>query len=311
MVIASCILNIGEYRFDFVNEIEIESAWNKLTDTATIQQAQNISWKDKKLRQLIAVGNPVQIEIGYGSERDTVFSGYITELAPGVPIKITCEDEMWQLKQSSVTDNISNATITDLLNQHFSGYPHKALPVNLGSSFIIDGVSKAKILKQLNDDFGIHCFFRQGTLYAGRIYDTEYAETSAFRLGYNIIEDDLIYKRKDDVKLSVTAISNNPDGSKLEVKLGDAEGEQRTLNFYNLKEADLRSSAEREIDRLKYDGYRGSFTAFGRPLVRHGHIVEFQDVKDSDRAGRYWVDAVTYTLGTSGVRQKITLGPRA
>lgn len=314
MYILSTLINIGPLQFTSVHEVEVNSSWKELTDTATIQLPQNLKWENNSLRELLKVGDPVEIRHGYhGHELQLLFTGYITGIKPGVPIEITCQDEMWQIKQKTITDNMANATVEDVLNKHFS-YPVKALPVSLGSNFVIDKESGGKLLKRLKDEFGIHCFFRQGTLYAGRIYDTEFANSEApvFQFEHNIKpDDDLHYMRKGDVKLSVTAISNNSDGSKTEVELGDAEGDKRTLNFYDLSQNELQKAAERELERLRYDGFRGSFSAFAVPYARHGDIVEIKDQKYGDRKGRYWVDAVKYTFGLGGSNQQITLGPKA
>lgn len=304
-----CHITIGSFVFDFVHQLEVESSWELLTDTGKILLPANLKLDKNKLRELIAPGDAVTIDCGYLGDVNRVFSGYVSGIAPKVPIEILLEDEAWKLKQSTITDSLQNASLSDLMAKHFQGYQTRILDTEIGN-YQIDNASRAKILQSLREQFGLYGFFRQGVLVVGRVYDTQTATTHAIPF-QRIIEHDLQYKRKEDIRLQVTAISNNPDGSKTEVRLGDADGEQRSLNFYNLPMAALKDAATREMDRLKYDGYRGTMTCFGQPFIKHGDIIELINNEKADTTGRYWVDAVNYTFGVGGYRQKIKLGPRA
>jgi len=304
-----CHITIGSFVFDYVHQIEVESSWERLTDTGKILLPANLKIDKNKLRDLMAPGDPVSIECGYQGDANRVFGGYVSGIAPKVPIEILLEDEAWMLKQSTITDSLRNARLSDLMAKHFQGYQTRILDTDIGN-YQIDNASRAKILQSLREQFGLYGFFRQGVLVVGMVYDTQTAATHVMSFE-RIIEHDLQYKRMEDIRLQVTAISNNPDGSKTEVRLGDADGEQRSLNFFNLPMAALRDAATREMDRLKYDGYRGSMTCFGQPFVKHGDIIELINNEKADTTGRYWVDAVNYSFGVGGYRQKIKLGPRA
>lgn len=306
----TCDIAIGKLRFDYVHQLTVQTGWEKQTSTATIQLPAALKVNRNKLRSLLAPGDPVHIQTGYDGRLNNIFNGYITGLSPRTPLEITCEDEMWKLKQSTITDSLKNAHLQDLLNKHFKGYSTNVLNTQLGN-YHIDKCSRAKVLEKIKEQFGLYGFFRKGVLVIGKPYDPQTAQRVKFRFQYNIISDELEYKRKEDVRLQVTAISNQPNGHRIEVKLGDTDGEQRTLNYYNLPKAELQKAAEREIDRLRYDGYRGSFTAFGEPFVMQGDIVELMHPEESDKAGAYWVDAVDYAFGVSGYRQTIKLGPKA
>lgn len=311
MLRLSSKIKLGAIESSFVNSVSIESGWEQVTDTAKIIMPGAVKLDKDSLRELVAPGDPVVIETGYDDENHIAYRGYITGISTKVPINLTCEDEMWQLKQTTITDNLVNATVDSLMAKHFGGYKTHTLNASLGAQFVIDNLTLAKILKKLQESFGLYSFFRGEVLTVGKIYDVNTAARVRFGFEQNIIEDDLEYKRKEDVRIEVVAISNMRDGTKLEVKLGDKGGNQRTLNFYDLSKNDLKEAATRELDRLKYDGFRGSFTAFGMPVVYHGDIVELSHPRDADKAGDYWVDKVTTSFGVGGYRQKIELGPRA
>ncbi|MEM6830708.1 MAG: hypothetical protein AAF551_09325, partial [Bacteroidota bacterium] len=90
---------------------------------------------------------------------------------------------------------------------------------------------------------------------------------------------------------------------------------------------ELKAKAKQNLDLIKYDGFRGSFTTFGDTLfedpnlksnlggfVKHGNYVQLKEqdkifgVPDEKRNQMYFVDGVTYSYGESGFRQRILLG---
>jgi hypothetical protein len=311
MKILICHIIIGSLTFKWVNNLEVESAFELFTDTAMIKLPAHLKINKDELLNYINFGDKVIVKVGYNNNLTEIFSGYVTDIKPSLPIEIACEDEMWKLKQETVTASGRNMTVGKLLKQYYASYTHKYLDVQLGT-FYIDNLNKVKILEQLKSDFGLFSFFRDDTLYVGLQYDPDIAQKHTFVLDYNIADDSLEFKRKEQVKLKVKAVSNNKDGSKTEIELGDESGDQRTLNFYNLTKSQLQEHATRELERLKYDGWRGDFTAFGEPLVKHGDIVKLKKLNDekSEKSGEYWVDKVVYSFGVDGFRQKITLGPK-
>ena len=309
MEILNCNISIGSLTFNWVNTIEIESSWELLTDTAKIVLPANIKVDKNKLSEELQTGDEVEIKVGYNDDLNTVYKGYVTYVKPSVPIEITCEDEMWKLKQSTINESGKVKDLEAFMKLFFSEYESDVINISIGK-YYYDNTTKAKVLEQLKSDFGLYSFFRENKLIIGKRYNSETANHSKFKLNYNVIEDELEFKSKDQIKLKVKAISNNANGTKEEIELGDAEGESRTLNFYDLSKTELKEHAERELDRLIYDGWRGSFTAFGVPFVSHGDIVELEHAEDSDKKGSYYVDKVSYTFGVDGFRQEIGLGAR-
>lgn len=306
---------IGDFSFEWLNNLEIESGWEHSTDKGKIVLPKKVQIKNAtgdvvaELSDYIKVGQKVLVRIGYDGVLNTVFSGYVSDFIPKTPLEILVEDEMWNLKQTTITGSAKNETVEGLMSKHFSAYISDVVNVSLGN-YYIQGLSQAKILEQLKSDFGLYSFFRGDTLVVGKRYNSVTAATHIFQLGANVVSDDLVFKEKDQIKLKIKAISNNADGTKTEIEIGDIDGEERTLNFYNLSARELRLAADREKERLLYDGYRGSFTAFGEPFVKHGDIVVVNDYQQDASDSSYWVDEVVYSFGINGYRQKITLGPR-
>ena len=59
---------------------------------------------------------------------------------------------------------------------------------------------------------------------------------------------------------------------------------------------------------MKFDGYKGSFTAFGQPNAQHSGVAALEDGKYAERGGRYFIDAVKINYNSNGYRRENTLG---
>lgn len=312
MFVLQCEISIGNYQFDFVNELVVESSWKNQTDTARITLPAALKVDRNKLSSIFKKGDVVSIRIGYDGKLNNVFTGYVARIKPTTPIVIECEDEMWKLKQVTVNSNAYSETLQD--------YLQRVLPVKADCfditipSFIAHNITGAQLLNEFKSDYGFQSFFRNGKLVVGKQYDPEddtiHKVVIDNNQDTNVAEQRLEYQEKDDVKLKVTAVSTMSDGTKHEVEIGDPEGESRTLNFYNVPKSDLQKLAEKEMQRFNYTGYKGGLTLFGEPFVRHGERLELINDQKSDKTGKYFIDAVTYTFGMGGLRQQLTIGPK-
>jgi hypothetical protein len=169
--------------------------------------------------------------------------------------------------------------------------------------------------------------------------------TQNFSFQQNIIEDELEYKRKDDILLSATAYScesvsnhftyqrrhkktkterltvwvsfRNGQADLSEVKKESGEkkefpiaerGESRTLYFWNVTDGyELVKLASDELAKYYYTGLSGKFTTFGLPFVRQGDNAKIVDSVLTERSGTYKIKSVDYKGGVSGLRQIINL----
>lgn len=300
---------IGNYTFNFVNELSYESSWEEQTSKGVIKFPSKLKLDRGNLKTELKKGTPVSISAGYESEFNEVFTGYVTRVIPSVPIEIMFEDEMYMLKQIEVNTTAKNEKLKDFLARVIPGYEMDVFDMDL-PKFIAHKITAAQLLDQFKEDYGFPAFFRGKKLIVGKQYDPQNAKTHIIELNFNVLQDQLEYMAKDDLKLTITGISNMADGSKHEVEIGNKDGESRTLNFFDVSKANLKAVVEKEAERLLYDGYRGSLTIFGSPHVRNGDIIELRNKEESDKTGRYWVDAVQFDHGVNGTRQTIKLGAR-
>lgn len=309
-----CKINIGRYQFDYVHEVEVNSSWENLTDTAKITLPKKLSFKNKPLASgadaLFKKGDKVKIELGYAGKLlevyNTVFEGYISAIKPNVPFTIECEDAMWLLKQSTITKAWKSVSLKQLLNEIQSELQVEADEITLGQ-FRVTRVTPAQILQDLKEKYGLYSWVRDNKLYCGKVGTLLNANIKKFVFQEDIVSSELTYLRKEDIKIKVKGISILPNNTKIEVEEGDKDGELRTFNYYNLKESDLRKVVKQDAERLRYEGYKGSFESFLLPQVRHGDIALLDDLLLPDRKGKYLIKSVNTSFGQGGGRQKIEI----
>lgn len=309
----TCTIRIGRFEFNQVTEVRIRSSWKNLTDTCSIVLPRNLKWKNRYLKDEIQKGDGVEVLLGYDYNEVLEFSGFVSRLSNNIPVEIECEDEMWQLKQTNVSKSWRSVTLPEMLQDILpQGTQTNVLNADLGAFRIDNQVSVAKVLQELRRSYGFCSFYRDGVLVVG--YPYSQVETLSYELQY---ENDLVSDRRltwheqDEVAIKVRAISMKPAGGKDIIELGEEGGEVHTLHFYNLSTAELRKSAQEEMKRINYPGYRGFFQTFGVPQIRHSDQVQLNSVLYPERNGTYLVDSVNTSFGEQGYRRDIELGPTA
>jgi len=367
-----------ELNFDFVTEFESSDSWRDFTNKGRVTLPKNLYFKDEngKLQPLKGTnvnvggfsstaplflrGDKITITAGYKyfnkdhrevEDVSTIHTGFITKVGSKIPIELEIEDNMWKLKQIPVTTHTfkKSDTLEDMLAFMLKGseFTFKALTKTTFGEFAIGNETVAQALQRLQKTFGFEFYFRGNELRGGvLIYIEAEAANENFHFQENIIEDELEYKRKDDVTLS--AIAHNTitvenghckDGAlktkrqRLEVLVtikknatktelpyttriinrGDivpenTDGERRTFFFPGATTTDqLAALAYEKLKMYYYTGFKGTFTTFGIPFVRQGDNAVIKDPILPERDGRYKIKKVEYSGGINGLRQHIEL----
>nr|DAT67175.1 MAG TPA: tail protein [Caudoviricetes sp.] len=295
----------------FVSSVEITRDTEKLTDECKITLPKRLKW-DGQAQIPVKRGDSVKVWTGYGDSLELSFVGYVRSVSVKTPVVLTCEDEMFQLKQKACTKKAyKSVTLETLLkDQGLSGA--KVFGEQALGQFRVTDETVAALLGRLQDS-GIRSFYRyengSPVLYCGVIFERDTKPSQVFATGLNIINDsNLEQQQAENIRLHVKAVSIMPDNKKIKVEVGDADGERRTLHTYNKTESELKAWAEQEIKRLKVDGLTGSFTTFGYKLVDKLDAVGIKI--DGNKMGVYQVKKNVVKFGTNGYRQEITLGMR-
>ncbi|PCI11865.1 MAG: hypothetical protein COB73_00740 [Flavobacteriaceae bacterium] len=296
------------------NAVKIESSWKMLTDRASIVLPRNVPYFEKhKIKDVFRKGDPVLIELGYNGFLNVEFEGYITRVSANIPITIECEDEMYQLKKILVNLSLPKTSLKALLQQIIPGYDIDALEVEIGAQRF-PKTTVAKVLDYLQKDYSLYSYMKGKQIVCGKIYaDNSDDEVVKIHLEKNVVSNELNYKHKEDVIIRITAVSTLPDGRKIEVTVGDEDGEERQLSYYGIEiEAELETIAKEDLKKYKVDGFDGSIKLFGDPVIKHGQKVELKSDLYPDRNGTYYVERTKVDFNdTPQFRRTIQLGDKA
>ncbi len=300
------------WSLDFVTAVEITRDTEKLTSEAKITLPKKMKW-DGSADIPVRRGDSVRISLGYDDNLQLAFVGYVRDVGFKTPIVITCEDDMFKLKQMPAKKKAyRSVTLETLLKDQGITYRLNIMGEQSLGAYRVTADTVASLLGKLSEQ-GVRSFFRyengEPVLYCGMLFERDSTPSQVFKTGLNIISDQSLQQQKaENMRLRVKAVSLMPDNKKIKVEVGDADGEHRTLHTYNKTESELRAWAEQEIKRLKRDGLTGSFTTFGASLVDCLDAIGL--IIDGKKAGVYQVKKNVIKYGTSGYRQEITLGLR-
>lgn len=304
-----------------VISVNLESSWENLTDTCTITISRYIKGlSTEDIRNYFRRGDAVAVRAGYNGTFRQEFTGYIVNVTDDQHLVLKCEDEMFQLKTGKVDFNKKKCTLKDVLNelnaslskQGKTPYPIDAIEAELGSVRIRD-LSPARVLQEIKDKYHIYCFFRDGKLIGGKPYSgNEVRTVLRFDGERNIKTHNLTFRKAEDIRLKVKVTSTMHSGKKIEVTVGDEDGQQSELAFYGIdNKSDLKKKAEEKLAMMKVDGYEGEITLFGVPFVKFGDEVEIKSEEHPERDGTYLVDSVKWNYGDARIERQIKIGRRA
>jgi hypothetical protein len=299
------------WQVPFVTSVEITRDTEKLTDECKITLPKRMKWNGQA-QIPVKRGDTVKVWTGYGDTPELAFVGYVRNVSVKTPIVLTCEDEMFKLKQMACTKKAyTTVTLETLLKDQGLDGVKVFGEQNLGQFRVTDD-TVAALLGRLQDN-GIRSFFRyedgNPVLYCGVIFERDTQPAQVFATGVNIINDSSLEQQQaENIRLCIKAVSIMPNNKKIKVEVGDKDGEHRTLHTYNKTESELKAWAEQEIQRLKVDGLTGSFTTFGYKLVDKLDAIGIKI--DGNKMGVYQVKKNVIKFSSSGYRQEITLGLR-
>lgn len=305
---------IDKYVFEGVVSCDVESSWDLLTSTAKVVLPRRLTWEGRSVVMdrdpLLRKGQRISIDLGYDNNNKRVFDGYVTRITTNSPFEVYCEDAMWLLKQRTITKSWKRVSLSKLLDEITGGLiTVKCVDMDLGA-FRINKATIVEVLEALRKSFFLKSFVRDNVLYVGLAYWPDLQDVHEVSFIRHVVSNDLEYVRKEDVRIKLKVIVVMKNNKRVVYEYGDKDGEERTLHFYNIGKDTADKTAGEEINRLRYEGYRGSVTIFGAPKVCHGDVVDIYDEFYPERAGRYLVKKVNTSFGMGGFRQQLELDSR-
>lgn len=324
MFVTGCQITVGEYEFKSSVTIEIDSNIETFTDTCKITLPRKYEWDLRRIAlgddPILQRKNPVVVKLGYNGLLATEFVGYIRDIRPGTPVTLECEDSMMLLKEGNLKATLPNTTLRKLLEYILpKGTSFQCLDNVTIGDWLMNDITPLRVLEELKSKFGFFSQFRlldeKPVLHVGWPYwlsgrkVEEYAFGQRWRDGRGLIinSDDLLYKRAEDVRIKVKAVSVGRDNQRKEYEFGDPDGELRTFHYYNADRAMLEERARRDLEHMKYTGYRGSFLTFGEPALTKGDVAVITG-NEYHPDGKYLVKQVVKRFGV-GIGYKQTIYP--
>lgn len=319
LLVMNIEIEIDGLKFKRVHSVSIEESASQISRKATIQipRTAHLTRQGRYLTEVETAkefrsGGPVTIRMGYNGQLQTEFVGYVKSVKVGSPVTIECEDAIYILRKRRISKSWRTATLQQILDTILEGTnirPIQPIPNITFAPFYIHDTNGAAALQKLKDNLGLVIrIIDQDKLYIA------YAERDddqkvTLKLTENVIDDALEWVDEKDVRLKAKAVSIRKDNTRIETEVGDPDGDQRTLYFYNIKtKSDLKEIATRELQKYKYTGVRGDLTTFLIPTTKVGMTALIRDPIYPRRSGDYLVEKVVTTFDTSGGRRKIYPG---
>lgn len=291
----------GKVILDRISSAEISNTIEVLGDKATVVIPRRYGNKDGELRTFINEGDKVLLELGYNGELNVEFTGYIREIESGFPMKLHLDDETYLLRKNTLVKSWKSVTLKEVLQFVAPGYETDCHDVNLGK-FQIDNQSSLTVLRALKEKYGFYSAIRGKKLICKFKYEIVQAkEVHVYDFSKNVKKNSLKYRRKEDRKIKIIAVSYSRDGKKIKEEAGD-KGDfvnSKTLSFTGKTASELRELALAEYKRVCFDGFEGSVTGFGVPLTKAGDALRLISKREPERNGKYLIESVTVRYGNS------------
>lgn len=318
LTLSSNIQLIGDkvWEFSAVHNCTIIENTETLTDTCELELPKNITWEGHTTRNgypPIKRGDKVVVKLGYNNDLATRFIGYVRSVDAHTPIRIKCEDSMFLLKQKKlIPKSFKNASLYEVISYLLEGtgieFQLIDKDIQIGKYRIVKNTI-AQELQELKEKYLLSSYFRnikeKAILYVGLKYPIDNRRSVIFQYKKNIISEDLEYRRKEDIRVKVEAVSFGKKHRKTTLELGDRDGDIIKIRIDGLTEDELKKYAERALERYKRSGFKGSFETFGVPEVSKCDMV---DILASDgNTGVYLGKKNEISFGVNGYRQNITL----
>jgi hypothetical protein len=318
MFVLAAKIEIGDYVFTSINDVEITKSTEDLVDTAVIKLPTKFKIKDsgvqKYIEEAIFPGDKVKITLAYEGKYEGVeFTGFVAKVSPKIPLEIHCEDAMWLLRRKNVNKAFGKTTLKEVLLEVIKDTGLKLsakVPGFVIDKLIIKNANGTQVLQKLKEDFALSIYLDDnGDLYAGLEQMNNIGQVAIYDLNYNLVENNLEFKTDEEKKLKIRYTYIAKDNKRKKVEVGDENGELRTF-FTSVvsDEKKLTEMANAELKKNKYAGFEGSVKSFLIPFATRGMAAQIIDKEHENRQGKYFIKKTVTSFGMGGARRDVTIG---
>lgn len=308
-------IQIGNWKVGMLDSVEIHSSVELLADTATVVLPGAEYNKALDVEGKIQRGDRVQIRLGYAETgMADEFAGWVQRIGTDDGnITIECEDDLYRFRVPVKDRQLENIALKDLLDLVIAdiggGYTVDSTYTWTYEKFVIRTATAFDILKKVQEESGADIYLKGNVLHIHAPAE-KVGKDVIYDFAQNVQECDLKYMRAEDRKVRVVVKALMPDGSVKEREYGSTGGDRIEVKCASADDASMKSRGESEVKRLSFDGYEGDITTWLVPYIQAGDSAELHDADYEYKDGRYFVQSVTTTFGSSGATRKVELGFR-
>lgn len=295
-------------------ECQIEESVKNLADTATIILPEADMNKVLRVQDFIKRGDEVKIRLGYDSNLETEFIGYVKEITTNdSTLKILCEDALFLFRKGIPNKEFKPASVKQIaqyvvnnIDPSFKVVCEYNIPYD---KFTIYQASGFDVLAKIQEETGADIFFdtKNKELHIHPAYTRKGGEVD-YSMQHNVESSSLEYKSAEDRKVEVTIESVGLDGKTLSKTVGQTGGEKITKKVGRMSGDAIKIIADTEYKNKMAPGYEGSFDGWLIPFVKPSYTVGIYDKDYPYKDGRYYVESVTTSFSDNGGKRTITPG---
>lgn len=320
------IITINDIRLPFCQNVSIRTTRNGFTDTAEISLPNRINQKGERISDLVPLGSPIIVKLGYFPDVFVEFEGYVSQIIPDKTLTIRCENESYNLKKNSIGRDIilASTTLRKLISEIYDRETLVA-DANIGNWRVSRTSTVIDVLSELQSKFKIYSYFRGDTLIVGANADTREKKNVIvdFQNNVPIGESNLDFKNANSDRIVVKATNIKRDGTIIEIyayydgnpavivfsKVAPVSGSVNEFNVAgtNISVEDLKNLAKTRLQALSFTGVDGSVTIYGDQQISHGDIAVVKDRGIPERDGSYSIVEIVKRFGV-GVGYRLDLG---
>ena len=312
-----------KYVVSSIQDVSIEKSINtvgskaviKLPASARLRANNKLQSNSAQTAVIFKRGMPVVIKLGYNSELNTEFVGYISSVGAGSPTVIECEGQEYLLKQPLAPKTFKDATLKDVIDyvvaSKFS--VNEDMPVvNLDSFVIKAGSTALQVFNTIKEHYSLVINVAGDSLFVGISEGRKLGEVKYSLNGNecNVVSDsDLKFRLAEEKKCKVKVVIFSKDNKKKEYEFGDADGELRTILSRNEKDSpeDIGKEA---LKKMKYTGFDGKIETFLFPYAVPAMVAVINDTVYTERSGSYYIISTKTLFSTRGGRREVQLGEK-
>lgn len=302
----------SERRLGILAECEIQKSTKNLADFATITLPEAHFNRALEIQESVKRGDEVKIMLGYDSDLETEFEGYVKEIITNdSSIQIKCEDGLF-LFRNAVPNKIFKKTDVKTLANYLISQINPSFKLicdyNIAyEKFTIYKADGLDVLKKIQEETGADIFFnmerKELHIHGAYMHKTGEAFYSMQR---NIETSSLEYKTAEDRKVEVTIESVGTDGKTVNYTTGTTGGEKITKKVGRMSKSAVKIIADVEYKNRMTPGYEGSFDTWLIPYCEPGYTIGIDDKDYPYKDDLYYCESVTTKFSESGGVRTLT-----